>query len=551
LNFSGTKLERHAPLAAGLGLALMTLVARYVPMTDLPMHEGVVGLLRHFGDETYMPKGLYVLNFGHPNQIFYVVAWALSYVVSTSMAVKIVIAAAQTLIFVGGARLADYVGRERWGALLLTPLALGFTYYWGLVANLVGLAGILLALPTLDRDAENPSLRGALRTSGILLLLFFAHESIFVSAAVIVGMLALLRRTWKDFALTLFPSIFAAGIALGHLRWQERFFTRVQTGAPVIYMSPLAKIESVPNVLFGSHAPIERLLLTFIALVALAIFVGGRIKEPAVEMADAIEGGRIARLRAFCHRFRFELIGAVHVLAFFTVPFTWNAATLLHERFLGPGWAIFAVLATSRAGTPRVGKLVAAVTPIAVVAISWPQFVDASRTYSDLDAIIAAIPKNAAVTQAIVDRAIIPTRVYSATTAPARVVADRGGRGGLTLTFSPISPVVVAPEYRWDEYTFRIAYMGSSTLRPAWDLDRWEWVVAQSRDPAVREAVVEAFRPDAEFVTARGEWMLFHSTHPQVPMTSPERLPPEPFETIFDRVLRVIRATRAAPPPSP
>src|SRR5262245_28847346 len=105
-----TKVERFAPLTVGLVFALPTLLARYLPMNDLPLHEGVVGVLRHYSDARYFPPGLYRLNLGHPNQLFHVLACLLSYVVSTSMACKLVVAAAQILIFVGGARLASHLG---------------------------------------------------------------------------------------------------------------------------------------------------------------------------------------------------------------------------------------------------------------------------------------------------------------------------------------------------------------------------------------------------------------------------------------------------------
>jgi len=552
--------ERHAPHLAGVALAALTLVSGYLPMTDLPMHEGVVGLLRHFGDESYMPKGLYVLNFGHPNQLFYVLALGLAYVVSTATAVKIVVAASQFLIFVGGAWLADYVGRSRWGALLLTPLALGFTYYWGLVANLIGYAGLLLALPMLDRDAKRPSAKGALRTTAVLVGLFFAHESIFVSAAAVVGMLALFRRSWLSFALALLPSIFAAAIAIGHALWQERFFTPVQASSPVTYMRLTTKIESIPNVLFGSHETIERLLLTLIAALALGVFFAARFKEPRERpAAEPVPSDKLGRAQAALFLYRFELIALVHLLAYFIVPFTWNGATLIHERFFGPAWALVVVVATPRSETPRLGKFIGAVLPVAVLALSWPQFVDATRTHRDLDAIIARIPKNSAVTQTTHDRVFYRTRVYSVSTGPARIVAVRGGRVGLTLTFSPISPVQTNPAYRWDEYTYRITFGGSGTLRPAYDLDRWEWIVVHSRDPEIRRIVTEAFVPDAELVMERGEWVLFHSTHTIVPLLSAEPPPPPPMETMSERVARLGRdrrgtapaKARPAPPPLP
>jgi hypothetical protein len=545
--FSKPKAEQHAPLVAGLSIASMTLLARYLPMSDLPMHEGVVGLLRHYGNDAYMPNGLYVLNFGHPNQLFYVLAAALAYVVSTSMAVKLVIAASQVLIFVSGARFADYLGRSRWSALLLTPLALGFTYYWGLVANLIGYAALLFTLPTFDRCAKNPSGRGVAKTCGLLLVLFFAHESMFVSAGAMIGILALHRRTVRDFALAVFPALFAASLTLLHSVWSKSLITRGQAPIPVTYLSFKQKIVSLPNVLFGTHSEIERLLLTFLVLVGAAVFAAARWKDPVEE----IEPGE-SRARQLLFRYRFETIGLVHVAAYFFVPFTWRGVTLLHERFLGPGWALFVIVAAPKLAAPRIGKFVAAMAPVSVIAISWPQFVDASRTYSDLDSIIAHIPKGAAVTQSCIDRVFYRTRVFSVGTGPARIAAEKGGRVGLSLVFSPISPVMINPAYRWDEYNFRIAYNGSSTLRPSYDLVRWEWVVVQSRDPDLRAMIKLAMQPDADFVDAKGEWLLFRSKHPQAPLLSAEPPPPpsDRYETLGDRVASMMRRNGDESPPA-
>src|SRR5262249_46995394 len=134
---SFARAERHSPLAAGLVLALPVLLASYPPMSDLPLHEAIVGVMRHYGDRSYFPDGLYQLNLGHPNQLWYFAAWALSWVVSTATACKLVVAATLVALPLGAARFADHVGVTRWTALLVAPLGLGWLFFWGLIANLV------------------------------------------------------------------------------------------------------------------------------------------------------------------------------------------------------------------------------------------------------------------------------------------------------------------------------------------------------------------------------------------------------------------------------
>jgi hypothetical protein len=541
------KVDRFAPLVAGALLAVPSLAAHYLPMSDLALHEGAVGLLRHFGDDTYAPHDLYRLNLGHPNQLFYIAAWILSYAVGTMWAVKIVIALAQFMIFWTGARLADHLGRSRWGALLLAPLALGFTYFWGMTANLLGFAALLGVLPAIDRAADNPRPRGIVTVCGLLLLTFFAHESIFMAVTAFVALLALahpleLRKTSMRFA----PVVLATALAIGHQIYSTRFFTGAAIILPPSFPSPWQKLLSVPTVLFGSHDLIVRLTLTGLSVLALALLVYARVrpKKPAAGDVLVAVGGerpRLARVQAFLLRYRYELTGFGFLTLYFVMPFNWRGATILYERFLGPAWALFVICAAPRSDTPRLAKLVGSVVPIGILLVSWPQFADADATFRNLDVIIAAIPKNSSVALAVLDRPIYRTRVYSASVGPARTVAERGGRFGLSLAMSPIAPVQVRPQYRWDEFDRRTVASGSRSLQPAHDLNRFGWVIAQSRDVAVRDSLIEAFKPDADVVMIQGEWLLFRSTHPQIPLTSPDARPDPRAETILDRMKYLLR----------
>jgi len=531
-----TRVERYLPYVCGALLALPTLVAHYLPMSDLPLHEGVVGVLRHFGDEEYFPKGLYVLNLGHSNQLFHVLAWALSYFVGTTWAVKLVVAAAQVLIFVAGARFADHVGRSRWAVPLLAPLALGFTYYWGLVANLLGFAGFLFALPILDRAAVEPTPRRAAWTCVVLILLFYAHNSIFVAGSAFAATLAVAHPfDRRKTALRAVPVLFAPVFLTAYYFWSLRSFTGGQVRPPMQFTPLLTKLSFVPNVIFGSHDLPAQLMLFGLSLTALAAFVVARVraKEPH-EVAAA--GSFVQRASAFVLRHRFEGTALAFLVGFVAMPFQWNGATMVYERFLGPAWAIGVICCAPRGDAPRVGRLASAVLPIGILLLAWPQFLDADRTYRDLDAIIARIPKKSSTALMSVDRPVFKTRVYSASVGPARAVADRGGRLGLSLAISPLSPIQIKQEYRWDEYDLRTILNGSRALIPRHDLKRFEWIIAQSRERAVRDIIVDAFKPDAVAVASEGEWVLFHSTWEQVPLMSPDTRPDPRLETILERV---------------
>ena len=60
--------------------------------------------------------------------------------------------------------------------------------------------------------------------------------------------------------------------------------------------------------------------------------------------------------------------------------------------------------------------------------------------------------------------------------------------------------------------------------------------MATSRDALMRGVLVEVLEPDADLVAEQGEWLLFHSKHPIVPLLSAEVRPPAEMETVADRV---------------
>jgi hypothetical protein len=534
---SSSRLERFAPHVAGVLLSIPTLAAYYPPMSDLPLHESVVGILRHWGDPVMVPP-IYRLNIGHPNQLFHGLGYLFSLAFGVRWSVKLVIALTQIAILVAGARAADHLGRSRWSALLLAPLALGFTYYWGLVANLLGFVALLAAIPVLDRGAAGGRLKDAFASIGVLVFAFFAHESVFVILAGLAAGLALLQDlSPRKTAVRLLPTIVAMLMFVLQLAWQASLFAKAVLRPPVSFFPLSVKLSMFSNVLFGSHEGPIRDALTGLALLVM-VLMGVTRWQHRVK-------GAATPWRARVHHFRWELGGALLLLAYFTMPFNWNGTTLLHERFLGPAWALLVVTAAPRRSvpTPRVAIFGAVTVPLAVLLVSWPQFVEQDRNQRDLDAIIDFIPKGGAATFCSLDRSSNSMRVYSVAVGGARTPARRGGRGGFTLFVSPISPVQVKPELRWDEFEERMYSAKTLSLRPKHDLRLFPYVVGQARDLVMRAAMVEAMKPEATLLAARGEWLIFRSNLETIPVTSPE--PPVPPGVSDDTV--VARAVALIP----
>lgn len=546
------RLGKHGPRVVGLLLALPTLLAFYPPMTDLPGHEGIVGILRHWGDEAYFPAQLYALNLGHSNQLFHIASWLLSLLVGTRWAVKIVIAAAQIAIFDAGGRLARHLGRPRWTALLLAPLALGFAYYWGFVANLLGYAALLYALPLMDRATREPSPRLAAAASGALVVLFLAHGSVFVMAVAalfFLGIVHPLERRQRLLALV--P--FAFGIVFGAAIWwrASRLFTSEVPAYRTYFFGLSERLTTLPGSFLGLEDPWAHAGLLALAAVAAVALIEWRLR--AVQRTDA---PRTLRERIAARRF--ELLAALSFAAYLIAPYHFQGTMFIHHRFLGPAWAAFVLTAAPVAGeiggpgSPRARRAAAIARgsslafALGVVVAGAPQFVDSDRTHRDLEATLQQIPMKSAVTFLSIDRGRArPERAYDPSPGFARVVALRGGRGGPSFASSPICAVQVRPEYRWREHTFRIVGRGSQALAPAHDLDRFGWVVVRTLTPGMPAKVSEAFASDAELVFERGEWLLFRSTHTLAALESGDVPAPRDATTIVARVLLAEESRRA------
>src|SRR5579859_765027 len=167
--------ERAAPWVAGLLITAPILIVRYPPMGDLAMHEALVAIVIHRHDPTWAPPGLYEVVAPQANQLFHWLAVGIGAVASTRTACKLVVALSLFVTPPAAARLLRRLHLSPWLALLACPIACGWMFRWGLVANLTGLAGLLLGLPSLEALARRPSSRALAASLLAVPLLFFAH----------------------------------------------------------------------------------------------------------------------------------------------------------------------------------------------------------------------------------------------------------------------------------------------------------------------------------------------------------------------------------------
>jgi hypothetical protein len=540
---SASKLELWAPRLAGLLFAIPVLVVRYPPMTDLALHEAVVGALRHHGDAKFFPADLYLINLGHPNQLFYLVAWPLSYAVGTTWALKLIVAATELGLYLGAARFARHMGTPRWTALLVGVLGYGWMFYWGLLANLIGLAIFLAVIPHLDTFITRPTARGAGVSFAALLLLFLAHETAMLCACFMIVLFSLgYPIASRRFVLRILPPLGAFATGVVHLWWAQRLRPSFNRAIPTLFDPIATKLKAIPGVLFaGYEPPYIRNLMFAIAMLAIALFAIERWRE-----RPRIRG---TPRRDLFVRYRFEIFAASLFLLYLVLPMTLSGATLFYHRFFPPAYAILAVVLAPRADAPtawRLPRFAAAIVPLGSLSIAWPSFVDSNALARDLDVLVDQTEYDSAVL--VVDVGI-GTRLFSSSTLEGHAMARRGGRTLFDFTRSPIAPAYLNPAYAWDDVWERTQHK-PVLMRPEQDFDHFRYLYFHSENPLYHTVAATALVPDARLVASRGEWSLFESTHLKHGVVAPDSYLPYPRpHTLRKRMKDVLRTLTGEPIP--
>lgn len=523
---------------AGLLLALPIVVLRYPPMGDLPMHEALVSLMRHLGDASLEPPGVYALSLGPPNQLFHWIAWALAFALPTDLACKLVIGAGVVATPVAALRLARHVGTTPWAALLVAPLALGFAFRWGLVGNVLALPVVLASLPVLDRFARDPSPKGAFTSVALILLAYATHESALVALAVAsVTLTAAAARgrhvgsgaSWMRIAPV---ATAAAGVAF-YAAWGRHLKAPSILAVPDAFgPGPASRLLDVPGVLFGGIEPAARYGAFGLYAAAVAAMVLARRR------AGAGAGTR------------FAAVGATWALLYLAMPLAFGGSTLLYQRFLPLSLSVaFVALAPAEASPLRpLVPLVAATVPLGTLLVTLPAFGAADREFRDLDRILSAMAPDAAVAQLDLTPHA-PGPVAPVPGAAARVLATHGGRMLFSFTDAPTSPVTMIPARQWNEPVLRMV-RDPTAFRPAHDFRRFRYALVRLAPEyaLLAPVIVGVMAPEGRFVAESGEWMLFESMLPVDPIDSADVPLPVPAPESLRERLSALQ-DHAAPPP--
>jgi hypothetical protein len=515
----------------GVSLALPFVVVRYPPMGDLAFHEAGIALLRHLGDPRFAPVGLYEMNLGEPNQLFHLLAYALSFVVPTDWACKLVVAATVVATSIGAGALARHLEVTRWSALIVAPLALGWMCRWGLVANLLGFAVLLAALPVLDSSASAPSGRRALLSSGLGGVLYLAHESsmlIYALAALLFAVRTPPRP--RPLALAFAPAAFAGVLALAYQVRSASLKAPSILAVRTIDVALPKRVLDLPGALFsvGKFGPL--MLAASVAAVALLAFPSRR---------GAAMPGPSKRLVPW----RFVSLGLLCAVGYLFMPEALLGSTLIYQRFLPPAFAVLVMSLLPR-GLPsaRVASVVV-LLPMGMLASTWHLFSEANRSYRDLDVVLAHMDDCGAVAQLDLTPRN-PSMVAPVVGAAARALAVHGGRLLFSFTDAPTYPVTMPPAKRWDEPVQRLAPTPFA-FAPAYDLTRFRYVLVWAPVAAVRTVLEDAFAPEAKLVVGSGDWLLFESTLQTVSLLAPDGSPPRPMPQPLASRVKALLALRA------
>lgn len=170
------------------GVALFWIAPR-PPLIDLPQHAGQVALWRDLLVGNSPWSDVFRLNLWTPYLIGYGLALPLSFIVSASTALKIVLSAAYVAFVLLGTRLRAHFEADPRLDWLFFPAFFGFAYSWGFYTFLVSSPVVILFVLAVDRYAKQPALRRGITAMLLGLILLLSHGLAFVFGILVAGCL--------------------------------------------------------------------------------------------------------------------------------------------------------------------------------------------------------------------------------------------------------------------------------------------------------------------------------------------------------------------------
>jgi hypothetical protein len=361
------------------------------------------------------------------------------------------------------------------------------------------------------------------------LLLFCAHESSMVLYA-LAALLFLARtpRRLRPMALALAPVLLAGALAVVyHVRSAGLKAPSVLAASP-IPVSSWQRVVDLPSSLYSVGDWSPAILVMSLLAVALLGARAGRVDLGASRPADV--------------PWRFVVLGVVCLAGYFLAPEAFVGSTLIHQRFLPPALAALVTATLSRRTAPPGTASLAALVPVAMLAASLHFFIEADRSYRDLDEVLAHMEDGSATAQLDLSPRS-PSVVAPVVGAAARALALHGGRLLFSFTDAPTYPLLMPPTRRWDEPVKRMV-MTPFAFAPTYDLTRFRYVLVWAPATRIRDVLDEAFAPEAHRKAAAGSWVLFESTLALASVVADDQPLPSPAPTPLATRVKSLLAAR-------
>jgi hypothetical protein len=345
-----------------LGLTALALAPLFIVPSvigvDYPNHLGVVRILRlWFTDRSHFHEQ-FGTRLWQPYWGWYLPVLALSSVMSIDLAAKLVVAASLIAFPVGLERLARRIGIDRRVALLAVPLMLNYSFYWGFVTFLAGLALAILALPRVVDFAENDKHRDLVWLAVWSLAICVAHATAWAFFAAWAGWIVATttprpspRRLLRYAATLVAPLAFLAswehGVeSSGNLAW-----LRAHPGHHSVLK---VKLPIVLHNSFIAGPDLLNILLLVLFLAALALASRGQ----GAPRRGVIWGG----------------LAGWMAIAFLTLPQEVAGLSFAYQRFLPFIYFFALLLAALEIRRPFAFQALAVLITVVAIPFQWVAF---------------------------------------------------------------------------------------------------------------------------------------------------------------------------------
>jgi hypothetical protein len=393
---------------------------RLLPLVDYPQHLAVAATLRRIW-LGQVEAGSYEANLVGYNSLFHVATALLGFALPIELAGKLLLASYFLLFAYAAVALVDAVGAPRWRALLLLPLATGYSFAYGFANYGIALCLQLIVLSRVLRALRDDRPPRAWPTALLALAGMYAHvlASAFVYLLACVSVLAhrsAPRRSVRALA-PLVPAIaycaFVALVSHGTARQNTEFVPLEGKTTPIA-----AKVTRFFHFASGLRGDgLDELLL--MAVVAFAVV------------------GALSRGEDRSAPFRIAMF-VVTPIAYLALPHVFFATPFIFERVAALViLTLILALPSPRASLERVFRGVSIVIAAASALLFFDAMNSARSELSDLDRVLDAAPEDRRLIGLVFDPRTPSFRLRAVLHAPAYYLARHPGE--LAWMFETVS----------------------------------------------------------------------------------------------------------------